>query len=311
MNFLKGLLFGLKSLLIGFGMIFFLIFLLFFVGIGMAIVRSGNTDVANTIVKSDKQVAVIQIANEIGDEMKAVDFQKQLLERLRDASIKGVVVRIDSPGGSVGESEEIYMAIKNARKQFDKKHVVCSLGNVAASGGLYVAMACEKIVTLKGTITGSIGVMMISPNFSGILQKYDVSINVVKSGQYKDAGSPFRAMTEEDKMILSGNVDTAFEQFVSVITDNRNLSREDVLKFADGRIILGEDAVKLKLADYIGNINTAGDIALELAGIQGNADLIYPRKDKWNMVLNRLAESRLGWWLKSVNVGTTLEYKLY
>ncbi|MCL4140099.1 UNVERIFIED_CONTAM: hypothetical protein GTU68_011672 [Idotea baltica] len=183
--------------------------------------------------------------------------------------IKAIVVRIDSPGGAVGASEEIFRAIKRADT---KKPVVCSLGNLAASGGLYSAVGCRKIVTNRGTITGSIGVIMMSPNVAQVMDRLGVGMTVIKSGQFKDSGSPFRAQTEEDKTLLQSLVNASYDQFLTAVAENRSLDKEAVRAFADGRVILGEQAVEWGLADSFGGPEEAAVIALELSGDTSKED---------------------------------------
>ena len=308
-NFFKGILSVFKVLTITLGSIFVILFV---VAICAAIgLLSGGRGSDLDVIKSDRMVAVISVADEIGRNVKAEDFQRQLNTQLKDKNIKGIVVRVDSPGGSVGESEEIYLSIKNVRKREGSKPIVCSLGNLAASGALYIASACDKVVTLKGTLTGSIGVIMASPNFSNIMQKYDVEMNVIKSGQFKDAGSPFRTMTEEDRSVLTKLVDQAFNQFVSAISESRNIPREDVLKIADGRIILGEEAVTLGLADSIGNVNAAGQVVLDMLKLDGEPDLVYQRRNRFAAFFENFAESKVGFWLWGKQPGVELKYLMY
>ena len=308
-NFFKGIFNIFKVLAITLGSIFVILIVILICGV-MGVAFGGESP--REMFKSDRMVAVIPVADEIGRNTKAEEFQKSLNTQLKDKNIKGVVVRIDSPGGTVGDSEEIYLAIKDAVKTKGRgKPIVCSLGNMAASGGLYIAMACDRIVTLKGTLTGSIGVIMMSPNFSNIMQKYDVEMNIIKSGQFKDTGSPFRTMTEEDKSVLMTIVTQTFDQFVSAISESRKMPREDVLKIADGRIILGEEAVALGLADSIGGVNTAGQVVLEMLKLDGEADLVYQKKSKFSAFFDNFAESKVGSWLWGKTPAMELRYQMY
>ena len=311
-NFLKGIFNIFKVLTITLGSIFVILIVIVICAL-MGLVFGGKMgESPRDIIKSNRMVAVVQVADEIGRNTKAEEFQKQLNAQLKDTNIKGVVVRIDSPGGSVGESEEIYLTIKEAAKAKGRdKPIVCSLGNIAASGALYIAAACDRVVTLKGTITGSIGVVMMSPNFSNIMRKYDVEMNVIKSGEFKDAGSPFRAMTEDDRSVLTTLVTQAFDQFVSAISESRKIPREDVLRIADGRIILGEEAVALGLADSIGNVNAAGQVVLEMLKLDGEADLVYQRKSKFSTLFENFADSKVGSWLWGKTPAMELRYQMY
>jgi len=310
-NFFKGIFNVLKILTITLGSIFVILIVIMICGLVGLMLGGGENP--RDMIKSDRMVAVISVADEIGRNIKAEEFQRQLTSQLKDKNIKGVVVRIDSPGGSVGESEEMYLTIKNATnaKGRNNKPVVCSLGNTAASGALYIAAACDRVVTLKGTITGSIGVVMMSPNFSNVMRKYDVEMNVIKSGQFKDAGSPFRTMTEDDKSVLTGLVTQAFDQFVSAISESRKIPREDVLRIADGRIILGEEAVALGLADTIGNVNTAAQVVLDMLKLDGEADLVYQRKSRFSAFFENFADSKAGSWFLGKTPGFELMYRMY
>ena len=230
-----------------------------------------------TSLVDENQIGVVELEGEI---ITSKYFREKLFKFINNESIKAVVVRIDSPGGAVGASEEIYRYIKEARK---KKPVVCSLGNIAASGGLYSAMGCEKVVTTAGTMSGSIGVIMMLPNFTAVMDKVGVSFNIIKTGQFKDSGTPFRELLEEDKVYLNGVAQMAFGQFVNAIATSRNLPEDSVKRIADGRIILGEEAVKLGIADSIGGLYDAGRVALELAlGEKAKGQepkLVFPSKE--------------------------------
>ena len=220
--------------------------------------REGGT--MSVIAKhSDSQVGVVELEGEI---MSSKDFREKLFSFVKNKSIKAIVVRIDSPGGAVGASEEIYRYIIEAKK---KKPVVCSLGNMAASGGLYSAMGCQKIVTTAGTMSGSIGVIMMMPNFKVVMDKIGLGFTIIKTGEFKDSGSPFREVTESDKEYLKSVALTAYKQFMTAISTSRGLSEAAVKQIADGRIILGEEAVKLGLADQVGGLYDAANLALVLA----------------------------------------------
>ncbi|MCC6220083.1 MAG: signal peptide peptidase SppA [Deltaproteobacteria bacterium] len=256
-------------------------------------------------VVSDKAVGVVAIEGEI---LSSKKFRKSIEERVADEKIKAIVVRIDSPGGAVGASEEIYRAILKAR---EKKPVVCSLGNIAASGGLYAAVGCEKIITNESTLSGSIGVVLMIPNFSDVMKDLGIGMTVIKSGKYKDSGSPFRAVSPDDAKVLQSTVDEAYEQFVAVVAKARNLSVKEVEKFADGRIILGQTAVELKLADSIGSLNDAAKIALELSGGEGEPEIIMPEAKKGlRALLDDLAKSKLWFLLNSLD-GVHLLYRAF
>ena len=193
------------------GAIFFIIL---FLG---ARLSGGRTSTGLPVVGSDR-VALVKIEGVLLASDRVVD---ELHEYAEDSSIKAIVVRIDSPGGGVVPSQEIYNAVKYAKKE--GKKVVASMGSVAASGGYYVAAAADKIVANPGTLTGSIGVKMEFANLEKLLEKIGVQGMVVKSGEYKDIGSPFRAMTDTEKKLLQGVIDDVQSQFVTAVATGRNL----------------------------------------------------------------------------------------
>ena len=182
-----------------------------------------------------------------------------------------------------------------------KKPVVCSLGNIAASGGMYAAAGCRNVVTNEGTLTGSIGVILMMPNVSSVIEKYGFSMNVVKSGRFKDSGSPFRSFEGSDRELLQSLVDKTYEQFVSVIAESRKLDIEKVREFADGRIILGEQAVAWGLADEIGGVARAAKLALELTGEEeAEPEIVKVPKPTGLMALfEGFGEARIVHWIRS------------
>ncbi len=194
-----------------------------------------------------------------------------------DSSVKAILIRIDSPGGGVVASQEIFNAVLNARKQ-GKKKVVISMGSVAASGGYYIAAAGDRIVANPGTLTGSIGVKMEFANIEKLLDKIGVRGMVVKAGEYKDMGSPFREMTEPEKKLLQAVIDDVHSQFIEAVAKGRNLPEADVKAIADGRIFTGRQALQLKLVDQLGDLEDSIRVAAELAGIKGKPKVV--RKEK-------------------------------
>jgi protease-4 len=191
----------------------------------------------------------------------------QLHEAAEDPDIGALVIRINSPGGTVAASQELYeeaLKVKEAGKK-----LVVSMGDVAASGGYMVACAADKIVANPGTTTGSIGVIMQFQNVEGLYDKLGLKENVIKSAPHKDIGSSTRPMTAEERKILQGMVDEMYEQFVKIVARGRNMSVEEVRKLADGRIFTGTQAKELGLVDELGNYYDALRIAADLAGIKG------------------------------------------
>jgi len=180
---------------------------------------------------------------------------KQLRKAVKNKHVKGILLRIDSPGGTVSTSQEIADEIKSLRDK--QKPVVVSMGDVSASGGYYVACGADKIVADPGTITGSIGVIFHTMNFKGLADKFGVQAQVVKSGPFKDIGSPYRQMTPEEKEILQNLISDAYDQFVTAISVGRNMPMDKVKKLADGRIYSGRQALKLGLIDKLGSYTVA------------------------------------------------------
>ena len=221
---------------------------------------------------SGPKIGVVEI-NGVITESK--DVLAHLVDFRRDPAIKAIVVRVDSPGGSVGPSQEIFRAIQRARK--DKK-VVISMGALAASGGFYIAVAGDRIYASPGTITGSIGVISEFPDVSGLLDLAHLKATTIKSGALKDVGSPLRAMTPEEKVYFQGFVDAIYEQFLTDVADSRKLPKDEVRKVADGRVLTGKQALDLKLIDEIGNFEDAVDGAAKLAGATGEPVVVFAKK---------------------------------
>jgi protease-4 len=249
---------------------------------GIKLSTQNDTDISD----AEEKVGVIEVKGLISDPHDVIQDLRRYRE---DKSIKAIVLRIDSPGGGVGPSQEISREVQRTLK--DKK-VVASLGAVAASGGYYVAAATSGIVANPGTITGSIGVIMGFTDIQGLLQKIGVSPVVVKSGQYKDIGSPVRTMTDPERTILQTFSDQVHRQFITAIAEGRHLEYEKVLSVADGRILSGENALELGLVDRLGNLEDAIAWAGEMGGITGKVSAVYA-KDKKHTFIKRLAESSL------------------
>jgi len=215
----------------------------------------------------------------------------QLIRFRKDKKIKAIVLRINSPGGAVGPTQEIYREI---RKTVETKKVVASLGGVAASGGYYIAAAADKIVANPGTITGSIGVLMEFMRFEDLLDKIGVKLEVLKSGEFKDIGSPHRELTKRDREIIDSLIADIQGQFVEAVANGRDLPLEQVNEIADGRVFSGARAKELNLVDTLGNFQDAVDIVKEMADIEGDVTLVYPRKKRmelWESFLEGTARS--------------------
>jgi protease-4 len=226
-----------------------------------------------TAVRGEK-VGVIEITGPIIDSKETLREIKQFRE---DKDVKAIVVRIDSPGGAVGPSQEIYREI---RKTLPKKKVIASMGSVAASGGYYIASAADGIMANPGTITGSIGVIIEYTNFESLFHKIGLAPVVIKSGEFKDIGSPLRQMTPEEKRLLQEFVNKTREQFVRDVAQGRGRPVKEIEALADGRIYSGEEAKANGLVDRMGNLEDAIEWAGRLGGIKGKIVPVYAQPEK-------------------------------
>ena len=194
----------------------------------------------------------------------------------KDSGVKAIVVRIDSPGGAVGPSQEIYSELKELGKDMP---VVASIGGVGASGGYYIACAAEKIYANPGAITGSIGVIAQFASYEKLLDWAKIDVEVIKSGKYKDVGSSFRQMTPADKEYIQKLIDNVYSQFKSAVASSRDLDTKEIENVSDGKIYTGEQALNLKLIDELGTINDAIAMAGDLGGIDGEPSVEnFPKK---------------------------------
>jgi protease-4 len=218
---------------------------------------------------SSGDIGVIEIESVIVSSKYIVNDLKAFKD---DPSIKAVIIRVDSPGGIVAASWEIYDEIQKVQ---EKKKVVVSMGTVAASGGYHISLPADVIVANPATLTGSIGVIMEFPIIEDLLKKIGVDFQIVKSKEYKDIGSPHRKMTEDEKELLKDVVLDVYDQFVETVVKHRNLPKDTVLKYADGRIFTGRQAYELGLVDTLGSFEDAIKIAGDLVGID-EPKLIYP-----------------------------------
>lgn len=247
---------------------------LFFGIVFLVSLVTGNRRTSTTLqVVGADRIALVKLEGVLVSSEHVVE---ELNDYAEDSSIKAIVIRIDSPGGGVVASQEIYNAIKSARRE--GKKVVASMGTVAASGGYYVAAAADRIVANPGTLTGSIGVKMEFASIEKLLEKIGVKGMVVKAGEYKDVGSPFRDMTEPEKKILQDVIDDVHSQFIKAVAEGRNLQEGDVRAIADGRIFTGRQALDLKLVDQLGDLTDSIKVAGELVGIKGKPRVIEKRK---------------------------------
>jgi protease IV len=219
-------------------------------------------------------VGLVEVNGMIVDSKEPI---RQLRHFLKKDSVKSVVLRIDSPGGVVGPSQEIY---EEVRKLAARKKVVVSMGSLAASGGYYIASPATVIYANPGTITASIGVLIKFSNLEGLFGKLGISSTTIKTGSFKDAGAPDRPLSPEDRAMFQAVIDSTHEQFVKAVAEGRKLPVDDVRKIADGRILSGEQAKAAKLVDKLGNLQDAIEEAGRLGGISGEPSIITPPKKK-------------------------------
>ena len=256
--------------------------------LGATIVVILKMSAPSSSLSFNEKIAVIPIEGTISASQK---ITSDLVRFKKDKKIKAIILRINSPGGAVGPTQEIYQEV---RKTIQTKKVIVSMGGVAASGGYYIAAAANKIVANPGTITGSIGVIMGFVRFGDLLNKIGVQFEVLKSGEFKDIGSPHRKMTERERELINAVIGDIQGQFVEGVASGRNLAVEEVRKIADGRVLSGAQAKGLGLVDVLGNFQDAVELTKNMAGIKGNVMLVYPRKTKlelWDLFLKTAVRS--------------------
>jgi protease IV len=219
------------------------------------------------------RVALVEVEGLI---LSGDDVVRDLKDHADNPAVRAVVLRVNSPGGVVAPTQEIFAAVQRVRRA--GKPVVASLGAVAASGGYYVATAADQIYANPGTLTGSIGVVMQLANVEGLLKKVGVDYVVVKAGAFKDIGNIARPMSPEERRVLQTLLDDVYGQFVGAVAEGRKLDRESVLRFADGRIYSGRQAQALRMVDELGGLEDAVDAAARLSGIPDKPKVIWPRR---------------------------------
>jgi len=260
------------------------IFYLFVYGLGLMSGQRGS-------FMSDNKVGVVEVDGIIGDSQEIV---RQLNEFGKEERIRAVVLRVNSPGGGIAPSQEIYDAVVELKK---KKKVVASMGSLAASGGYLISCAADKIVANPGTITGSISAVMHFANVEELLKKVGLKSSVIKSGKYKDIGSPLREMTEDEKTILQNLVDDIYDQFLDTVSRDRKIAKEQLRSIADGRVFSGRQAQKLGLVDFLGDMGYAVRLAGKMSGIEGVPEVVYPTVKApsfWDFVLRNMFWAIMG-----------------
>ena len=254
-------------------------------------------------LSTEDRIALIRIEGVIVDSQATVGELKKFGE---NPSIKAIVLRIDTPGGGVVPSQEIYDAVKRVRNKSNKA-VIASMGSVAASGGYYIAAATDRIVANPGTLTGSIGVIMETANLEGLLQKIGVEGVIIKSGKYKDVGSPLRKMSAEERGLLQAVMDDVHKQFIEAVAEGRAMELRAAQVLADGRIFTGRQAKEAKLVDELGDLEDAIQLAAEVVGIEGEPKVVEPRR---RFSFRELLDSKLSmvWPKLDVQPGVSLKY---
>jgi len=215
------------------------------------------------------RIGIVDITGLISDSQYIVNQVKKFRQ---DKRIRGIILRIDSPGGAVGPSQEIYDEVLKTRES--GKTIYASMGALAASGGYYIASAAEKIFANPGTLTGSIGVIMVFSNAKGLMEEIGLQPEIIKAGEYKDIGSPARAMTQKERNLLQSVVTDVHQQFIEAVASGRDISVAEVTKIADGRILTGRQAYSLNLVDQLGGLQVSIDQLAHKVGIIGPPKII-------------------------------------
>ncbi len=257
------------------------VLLLFFSGV-ILLIQAGRGSQVN-LVRSNK-VGVVEVTGVITDAKTILNNLKKFRE---SPAIKAIVLRVNSPGGAVGPSQEILAEVQRTRQE---KKVVASLGTVAASGGYYIAAGADVIMANPGTLTGSIGVIMNFTNIEQLTQKLGVELFNLKAGKFKDAGSPTRPMTPQERAYLQQLLDNVHEQFILDVARARKMLLHQVREVADGRVFTGEMAKELGLVDRLGNLPDAIDLAGQLAGLSGKIEAVYLPKERFSFLRLFLGE---------------------
>jgi protease-4 len=280
------------------------VIIIFIVGIGLLFFLL----IARTLVQSapiGDKVAVIDVTGTISRTEAIID---QIHQYRDDQAIKAIVLRINSPGGSVAPVQEIYSELKKLEKP-----IVASMGSTAASGGYYIAAIADEILANPGTLTGSIGVIMQFTKLKGLYEKVGLEQQVIKSGKFKDTGSSMRDMTDEERALLQATLDDVHNQFIDAVFEGRqaHLTREEIVTLADGRVFSGQQAFGHKMVDQLGNLPDAIERAGELGGISGKPKVVRTKR-KTSMLerlLGTTGKENLDRLLD--NAGVTFRYELH
>ncbi len=262
------------------------------------------------LVSADR-IAVLPVYGVIESDASFMQSLKQFRD---DESVRGFVIEIRSPGGVAGTAQSMYSELARLRDE-DDRPVVAWIGEIGASGGYYIALGADSILALPSSITGSIGVIMQFPNAEELLRKAGVGLEVVKSGELKDIGSPVRDLTDQERRMLQDLVDDVYEQFVGAVSANRGLDRDSVAALADGRVMSGARAVEVGLLDRTATLGEALDLVGRMTGLGDNPRIVRPverRLGFWD-VMRGVEESRLHSLVRSVLdralIGPRLRYQ--
>jgi protease-4 len=256
--------------------------------LGATIVLILNFVAPSSSLSFKEKVGIISIDGNISDSQA---ITSQLVKFKKDKGIKAIILRINSPGGAVGPTQEIH---REVQKTIQTKKIVASMGGVAASGGYYIATAANMIVANPGTITGSIGVLMEFVRVEDLLDNIGINLEVLKSGEFKDTGSPHRSLTDRDRELINALIESIQEQFVEAVANGRKLSVEEVREIADGSIFSGARAKELGLVDALGNFQDAVELAKEIANIEGDVTLVYSKRSNlelWDLLFETAARA--------------------
>ena len=239
----------------------------------MVLVAVGSALLPDRWKSPSGEIALVRIQGMLMDSQNIV---RQLSDYRHNPGVRGILLRIDSPGGAVAPAQEIYSEIMKLRA--DHKTVYASMGTVAASGGYYIACAADYVLANPGTLTGSIAAVMVFSNIEELANKIGVKPVIIKSGKYKDVGSPLRAMNPEERKLLQNVVDDVHQQFVQAVAKGRGLSVSEVKEIADGRIMTGQQALKLKLIDEIGGLEKTLELLAKKIGVEGRPRVIEEKE---------------------------------
>ena len=239
----------------------------------MVLLAVGSTLLPDRWKYPSGEIVLVRIQGMLMDSQNIV---RQLSNYRHNPNVRGIVLRIDSPGGAVAPAQEIYSEIMKLRA--DHKTVYASMGTVAASGGYYIACAADYVLANPGTLTGSIAAVMVFSNIEELTNKIGVKPVIIKSGKYKDVGSPLRAMNPEERKLLQNVVDDVHQQFVQAVAKGRGLSVSEVKEIADGRIMTGQQALKLKLIDEIGGLEKTLELLAKKIGVEGRPRVIEEKE---------------------------------